>query len=314
MESDVPLSIQSVPIGTDAAGLALAARAWPEMERRGQLAALANLVQSGQAQQMVLLVARRGERLCGAVLAQLLAGRTAVVWPPQLGDGSPASCGNALLGELDRLLRAAGNYFAQAVLKRDSSGMDQLLAAGFVTGGELAYMAADAATFPHDAPPLPFRLVPSCELPQEQLDKVVLQTYRGSLDCPLVDGLRPIADVLAGYRAVGTHRREWWLVAFETAPEGADRAIGCVLLADHPGDEQLEIVYLGVVPECRGRGIGYALTRQAQWIASLAERERVVLAVDAANRPAISAYETAGFIAWDRRTVLIRDFRRAAKT
>jgi ribosomal protein S18 acetylase RimI-like enzyme len=76
----------------------------------------------------------------------------------------------------------------------------------------------------------------------------------------------------------------------------------------------LEIVYLGVVPECRGRGIGYALTRQAQWIASLAERERVVLAVDAANRPAISAYETAGFIAWDRRTVLIRDFRRAAKT
>jgi hypothetical protein len=63
MESDVPLSIQSVPIGTDAAGLALAARAWPEMERRGQLAALANLVQSGQAQQMVLLVARRGERL-----------------------------------------------------------------------------------------------------------------------------------------------------------------------------------------------------------------------------------------------------------
>ena len=37
-----------------------------------------------------------------------------------------------------------------------------------------------------------------------------------------------------------------------------------------------------------------------------AERKRLVLAVDAANEPALRMYAAAGFQAWDRRSVFVR--------
>ena len=314
MNAALPLSIERRPVESDAAALALAAQAWPEIERPGQLAALLKVVQSGEGEQLVLLVARRGGQLCGAVLAQVLAGRTAVVWPPQAIDGRFDDCGKTLLEELEQHLRAAGLYFAQAVLEADHGGGTELLhAAGFVTAGELTYMAAGAATFPRQPPQFPLQLVEASALAPERLERLVQRTYRGSLDCPLVDGLRPVADVLAGYRSAGQHRPEWWLIACETTADSVTQEIGCLLLSDHPQDEQIEIVYLGIVPECRGQNRGLMLTRHAQWLAQTAGRSRVVLAVDSANWPARRAYEAARFVAWDRRTVLIRDFRQAEK-
>ena len=61
-------------------------------------------------------------------------------------------------------------------------------------------------------------------------------------------------------------------------------------------------------PAARGRGFGVALTRHAQWQTGVAGRARLVLAVDAANRPAIAAYSSAGFVVWDRRCALLRIF------
>lgn len=56
-----------------------------------------------------------------------------------------------------------------------------------------------------------------------------------------------------------------------------------------------ELVYLGVVPEARGRGIGRALLAQA--IRDTAEMglPQMGLAVDVANQPAVRLYEEAGF-------------------
>ncbi len=309
-----PLSIRRVSLEGNGATLALAAQAWPASQRAGQFAALAELVQAGQADQFVLVAATSGERLCGAVLAQVLAGRAAVVWPPQMAGDQCFAADLPLLAELARQLAAADVCLAQAVLD-DTSGHFALVlqAAGFVQAGNLSYLAAEAASFPTQPPPLDFALVSAAATERQRFARVVEATYRGSLDCPLVDGLRPTADVLAGYRAVGEHRPEWWLVACENTADEERRDVGCLLLADHPAEEQVEIVYLGIVPECRGRGWGRALTRHAQWLARAAGRARVVLAVDAANHPAIAAYESAGFVAWDRRSILIRDFRRAAK-
>ncbi len=316
MQADSPaLSIRRVALAGNTAVLALAAQAWPESERSGQLAALAEIVRSGQGESLVLIAAHRGDRLCGAVLAQVLAGRAAVLWPPQLAaHGSPAIA-TPLLDELACQLRQMDVRLGQAVLERaNSASALDLQAAGFVHAGDLAYLAAEAASFPSVPPALDFDHVAATALDPQRLADVVEETYRGSLDCPLVDGLRPTADVLAGYRAVGQHRPDWWLVACES-PSGADRRdVGCLLMGDHPMQDQIEIVYLGIVPECRGRGWGLALARHAQWLARAAGRSRVVLAVDAANHPANGAYEAAGFVAWDRRAVLVRDFRRALKT
>ena len=308
------LSIRRVSPEGNAAVLALAAQAWPPSERSGQLTALAELVQSGQSESLVLLGAYRGDRLCGAVLAQVLVGRAAVVWPPQLASEARAAIAQQLLDELRLELSVQDVCLGQAVLDDvKSKGAAALLSAGYVHAGDLAYLAADEASFPSAAPALAFGLVAAATIEPERLTRVVDATYRGSLDCPQVDGLRPTADVLAGYRAVGQHRPEWWLVACEQAARGENRDVGCLLLVDHPAQDQIEIVYLGIVPECRGRRWGLALARQAQWLARAAGRSRVVLAVDAANHPALQAYEAAGFVAWDRRSILVADFRRTAK-
>ena len=304
------LAASRIPVGDDAAALALAAQAWPEMERAGQLAALTELVQAGKRDQLVLNAAYRDGCLCGAMLGQLLAGHAAVVWPPQIRGDLPAEIDSALCDEIDRQFRQEAVCLAQAILETATNGAAQSLhAAGFVHAGDLLYMAAEAESFPSELPRLEFRLESAQTVGDERLERVLVATYRGSLDCPLVDGLRMATDVLAGYRATGTHRPQWWLVARHG---GCD--VGCLLLTDHPGQEQAEMVYLGIVPEYRGRGWGLALTRHAQWLAQDAGRKRVVLAVDEANRPAIAAYETAGFVAWDRRSVLIRDFRSALKS
>ena len=84
------------------------------------------------------------------------------------------------------------------------------------------------------------------------------------------------------------------------------RDIGCLILTDHPAEDQWELIYQGVLPEARGRGFGLEITRHAQWLTSQAGRSRLVLAVDAGNSPAIAAYASAGFQQWDRRYVFVK--------
>jgi len=64
-------------------------------------------------------------------------------------------------------------------------------------------------------------------------------------------------------------------------------------------------VYMGVLPEWRGRGWGIEVAQWAQWRARILGRERLVLAVDAENGPALAAYVAAGFGAWDDRSAYI---------
>jgi ribosomal protein S18 acetylase RimI-like enzyme len=79
-----------------------------------------------------------------------------------------------------------------------------------------------------------------------------------------------------------------------------------LLLAEHPGGTQWEVTYLGVVPEARGHGLGLAIVRYAQRVATAAGCERLVLAVDANNRPALDVYAAAGMVAWRRRRIFLR--------
>jgi len=65
--------------------------------------------------------------------------------------------------------------------------------------------------------------------------------------------------------------------------------VGCLLLTDHPGEDQCGLVYMGVVPEFRGRGIGRRMIRFAQRAGAAAGRSRLVVGVDMANKAAMEA-------------------------
>jgi ribosomal protein S18 acetylase RimI-like enzyme len=110
-----------------------------------------------------------------------------------------------------------------------------------------------------------------------------------------------VRETLEGYAASGNSGRHLWSIL---QAEGDD--VGCLLLADYPQFKQWELVYIGVVPEARGNGWGKAAVQEALWRAKEAGRERLVLAVDEANRPALAMYARAGFEAWNRRAVFLR--------
>jgi mycothiol synthase len=309
MTAQLPPAIVRVAVEPRSAALALASRAWPETERESQLAAIEQLVAESGAGALILLAAGSATDPVASVLAQVLPGKSAVVWPPQLTQRAPGEISMPLLSALDEHLAHAGVALAQVLLEQAAGPAAALLgAAGYVHAGDLLYMAAEAATFPLQPPAMDLGMEIASPDDGARLARIVEATYQGSLDCPLVDGLRATADVLDGYRAVGIHREDlWWLARWQSSDAG------CLLLADHPIQDQMEIVYLGVTPGCRGRNFGLQLTRWAQWQAQQARRCRLVLAVDAANRPAIAAYRTAGFVAWDQRSVFVRHLRLAAK-
>jgi ribosomal protein S18 acetylase RimI-like enzyme len=130
---------------------------------------------------------------------------------------------------------------------------------------------------------------------------LVAQTYSGSLDCPRLNGLRPIEDIIAGHQAAGRFQEHRWLML-----RHYDRPAGCILMAEHPLQPVLEVAYLGVHPELRGLGLGRALIERGLELAHREGFTRVTLAVDSCNTPALRLYRAMGFRPTTRRRALAR--------
>lgn len=120
-----------------------------------------------------------------------------------------------------------------------------------------------------------------------ELAAVIAATYEASLDCPRLSGARAIDDVLASHRTSGIYRpQSWWIVDVEGA------AAGCVLMNDCTTMNAAEIVYLGVVPPFRGRGLARAMLRRAADDARARGLESIELAIDERNVFAQRVYES----------------------
>jgi ribosomal protein S18 acetylase RimI-like enzyme len=176
-----------------------------------------------------------------------------------------------------------------------------LRTAGFVHAADLLYLVSLAGQFPRIDPANALTFVPQGAGDLGQISAIVERSYEGTRDCPSLNGVRAIEDVIAGYRSIGRFRPDLWLIA-----RTDDDDAGCVILADHSPERTWELVYMGVAPERRGRGLGLEITRHAQWLCARENIERLVLAVDASNDPALAMYAAAGFVSWDRRSVFVR--------
>jgi len=246
------------------------------------------------------------------IWVQRAAGNTAIVWAtPKVGEVSAA------------LFRAAADFvdahalpLAQLVVgERDGYSHEQLEQGGFPRFAALRYLFAEVsppidasasgngaaafATQPQQRGPLQF-VSRAGDQPQ-RLGPLLEQTYIDTLDCPALDGVRPMSDVLEGYRRQGRHAPDDW---YFVQQQGVD--VGALLLAEHPGYGNWELVYMGVIPTARGQKLGDAIIRLALEVAARRGAERLVLAVDEHNAPALRAYERAGFVTWDRRLVYAR--------
>jgi ribosomal protein S18 acetylase RimI-like enzyme len=202
-------------------------------------------------------------------------------------------------------LCADGVHLAQSQLSpSDQAGAQRLVQHGFVAIAEIHHLASPSAAFPHRAPSGPLTFAAVADEQRDRLAELVARTYRRTLDCPQLNGLRDVRDVLEGYQQTAEFDPQHWLFARRN-----NRDVGCLLLADHPARGQMELVYMGLVPAVRGRGWGTIIVRHAQWLAWQKRRQQLEVTVDGNNTPAIDIYRAAGFIPWDRRLVLIKDLR-----
>jgi mycothiol synthase len=249
-----------------------------------------------------LFWARRGERLVGAAWGQLVPGRSAFCWPACLVAGEPEESAIHLQSSVDKYVNSAQVAFVQAVLPiRAVTDAARLVRAGYRHLADLDYLVCISDRFPRDKPTGELEYASFTAADAPRLAQLIERTYVGSLDCAELDGRRKMDDVLAGYQQSGRFRPQWWLVA-----RHAGQDVGCILLTDYPEHDQAELIYMGIVPEHRGKGWGIQVTRYAQWLTRRAPRARLVLAVDNINWPAQGVYTAAGFDHWDRRRVYIR--------
>lgn len=302
------LTIDRCDVAKSSADLELASQGWPASEKDGYALGIQQAIEIGNAGSVVLLAARWREQLIAAQLAQMLAGRAALVWPPQFSESDKSSTQGiaaAALGlYLATVLKRSGIGIAQSLVAPGDQDSEKWLAiGGFSHAADLLYLAADANLAPLAAPSPPFDLEAFQPTATERLIAAIQRTYVGTLDCPQIDGLRDTADVIAGYQSVGAYRPELWFLVREQ-----DRDVGCLLINLHLDVQHAEIVYLALVPEVRGRGWGLKLAKHALWLARATHCQRAVLAVDAVNTPAVSLYGAAGFEPFDRRAVWLRTF------
>lgn len=281
----------------------------PEDQQAALVEALDRIRTGDEAAWEGLLVAVKScgaaSEVVGATWVQQAPGNTAIVWPPTAGCGAT-----------DALFRAAARWcdgrsmpLAQlSAMDRDGYCAERLAECGFSWLADLLYMYADAATnaAARGSEEDGLQFVSNAGDEPQRLETLIEQTYVGTQDCPALDGLRSMPDVLAGYRAQGRHCPEHW---YFVQIGGAD--VGVLILADHAAAGNCELIYMGVVPAARGAGIGVRIVQRALTAAATVGARRLVLAVDAANGPAVDLYKRAGFAEWDRRTVYAHCVRRA---
>jgi hypothetical protein len=123
----------------------------------------------------------------------------------------------------------------------------------------------------------------------ETLQALVQRTYQKSMDCPNLEQFRSATQIMDGYQQSPTYAPDLWFMLSEQ-PE--DEPVGCLLMARHQGDPAsvLEVVYMGVVPDARGRGFSRDILSLALQCCRAESAARMILAVDRTNRPARDAY------------------------
>lgn len=213
-----------------------------------------------------------------------------------------------LLAEAARAAGKRGKRFAQVLLEPEPASRVQpyLLGAGFEFLANLQYMHRNAFD------PAVIRPVEGVswrtlrEAGEQAFMAVIQRTYLGSLDCPGLTGIRSMQEVLAGHRGAGEFDPDsWYLLSHE------GREAGVTLTARSVTRSTLEIVYCGLVPEARGKGLGRVCVHKAIMRARDLAVPAINLAVDAANEPARHMYEVMGFALHALREVWIKVFRRA---
>lgn len=273
----------------------------PAEERDHQVAEALAASRRGDLPLEGLLLARRDNQPVGAMLTIIQPGGTAALWPPETIDGVENVVADALAQAAVELLDAQGISIAQSILEPgDTSGGQVLTRNGIPYLTDLVFMERRLAA-PIPAAKAPGEFVTYCAETHEQFARLLEETYRGTYDCPELDGLRGADEALSGHKASGEFRPKFWRLYFiDSLPAGL------LLISEHPTRRAWELVYLGVAPHARGMGLGRRMLIHTLKELAQTDADTFFLAVDCRNRYAIEVYRNLGFVDVAQRALHVR--------
>jgi len=146
----------------------------------------------------------------------------------------------------------------------------------------------------------------------ELFKRVIKETYQDSLDCPELENIREMEEVVLSHKASGVFNPRWWkLLLYEVpdepkanVPNRSLNPAGVLLLSPLRTIDSMELVYMGLTPNARGRGLGNILLKEALSCAQQSGLRQLMLAVDCRNYLASELYMKYGFTPILRRSVL----------
>lgn len=299
------LTIRPARRDEQAAAFRLVFRHLPDDQRAARVANARTLVLTGELDADGILVAEDGGPLLGALVCVPLRGASGLFWPPAAEEGpGRAAAEDALVREALAWLRGRGAKLAQAVLSRPDTALAAPLERnGFRHVTELLYLGHNLHLSRDESPPAALTFQKYDADNHDLFHATLLRTYEGTLDCPELNGVRTVEEIVEGHKAQGEFDPARWWLARE-----AGRPVGVVIVTRIPEWNAWDLSYLGVVPEARRMRLGLALTARVLREARAAGVGRVTLAVDARNRPAWDLYVKLGFEPFDRREVFLYFF------
>jgi ribosomal protein S18 acetylase RimI-like enzyme len=309
MNWELLAGLRIAPAAADerASAFGLLFRQLAEPYRQERIANSLRLVETGELPADGVLLARGPGGPLGALVCVPLPGAGGLVWPVQVvASRDREAVEDRLLEHGLAWLRRSGAKMAQALLTLpeqplaaalERNGFDHVTALWYMRRGldlPAGYLRAPER--------LTYRSYADGDT--SLFHKTLLRTYEGTLDCPELNGVRTLDEILEGHRGQGQYNPSCWWLALEE-----DEPVGVLLLVEVEDWDAWDVAYVGVVPEKRGRGWGREIMRKALRSAHGLAQDwatgQVTLSVDARNRPAWGLYRSLGFEAFELREVYL---------
>lgn len=273
--------------------------------QRPDMSQMVAFTQSARARHMDLTqirVALQGSQLVYAMYAGALPGRTLMIISGTPETPEAAEGARILLAEvLDDYANADLAMMQVLVEPRDTSLLGIYESMGFYRLAELIYLEAEPRRLLWKLPGDGWEMLSYSPATHAQFAETILASYEGTLDCPGLNGLRSIDDIIAGHKGSGEFEpQHWHLIRHNGRPAAV------LLLARVPASDALELVYIGLCPWARGKGLASELMKFSLLQADELNCGRLTTAVDARNTPAMQVYFRAGMRKVGSRIALIK--------
>lgn len=286
---------------------------------RADPAAIERLLDRPESRDDLFVAAVDGTAVIASAFALPGPGRTAQLVAGRPRNRREVAALTTVLDTVTRALRPDEAAIAQTLIDAppidapDAREADPIAeafaAAGFERLAILDYLARPLRRGEHLGPPScpPGITLEPWRRDHSEMIRVLDATYVETRDCPGLCGTRRTEDILAGHLAAGKHDPQLWTVLRVDAV-----ACGVVLVSPSLAAPELELVYLGLAPAARGRGLAKVLLDHALHQAAGRRERRICLAVDRANPRAVELYRGAGFDRVASRLAFIRRIEGAA--